>query len=143
MTDFIAEDARAPLPFTELRTSGLLWLINRVVFHPRGFALGLHHDHAGNPYGWSLLGDGTEVWAFESDEDTKFEAAQAFLRQHTKPLDDEPPSPPDTGKLCCCHTGQDCPACLTGRCWECPDNPERERDEDRGDDEDEEWGEDD
>lgn len=53
------------------------------------------------------------------------------------------PIPPDTGKLCCCHTGQDCPACLTGRCWECPDNPERERDEDRGDDEDEEWGEDD
>lgn len=57
--------------------------------------------------------------------------------------DQERPMPPDTGLLCCCHTGQDCPACLTGRCWECPDNPERERDEDRGDDEDEEWGEDD
>lgn len=109
-----------------------------VVFHPRGFALGLHHDHAGNPHGWSLLGDGTEVWAFESDEDAKFEAAQAFLRQHTKPIDDEPPSPPDAGKLCCCHTGTDCPACLTGRCHECPDNPERERD-----DEDEDWQDDD
>lgn len=65
------------------------------------------------------------------------------LRLVLAALDDEPPSPPDTGKLCCCHTGQDCPACLTGRCHECPDNPERERDEDRGDDEDEEWGEDD
>lgn len=47
---------------------------------------------------------------------------------------DEPPGPPDTGKLCCCHTGTDCPACLTGRCWECPDNPERERDDDEEDD---------
>jgi len=47
--------------------------------------------------------------------------------------------PPDTGKLCCCDTGTDCPACLTGRCYECPDNPERERDGDEG----EEWQDDD
>lgn len=47
----------------------------------------------------------------------------------------ERPTPPDTGLLCCCGTGQDCPACLTGRCFECLDNPERERD----DDEPEEW----
>lgn len=67
----------------------------------------------------------------------------SHLRLVLAVLDDEPPSPPDTGKLCCCHTGTDCPACLTGRCWECPDDPERERDEDWGDDEDEEWGEDD
>lgn len=51
-------------------------------------------------------------------------------------LRDEPPGPPDTGLLCCCHTGQDCPACLTGRCFECPDNPERERDDDEGDEDD-------
>lgn len=38
--------------------------------------------------------------------------------------------PPDTGKLCCCDTGQDCPACMTGRCHECLDNPEREREDD-------------
>lgn len=44
--------------------------------------------------------------------------------------------PPDTGKLCCCDTGTDCPACLTGRCFECPDNPERERDDE---DEYEDW----
>ena len=25
------------------------------------------------------------------------------------------PMPPDNGKLCCCGSGQDCPACLTGR----------------------------
>ena len=57
--------------------------------------------------------------------------------------DQDRPMPPDTGKLCCCHTGTDCAACLTGRCFECPDNPERERDEDWGDDEDEEWDADD
>lgn len=54
--------------------------------------------------------------------------------------DGERDYPPDTGKLCCCDTGADCPACMTGRCFECPDNPERERgDEDEG----EEWGDDD
>jgi hypothetical protein len=47
----------------------------------------------------------------------------------------EHPAAPDTDKLCCCDTGADCPACMTGRCHECPDNPERERDdEDEGDD---------
>lgn len=50
--------------------------------------------------------------------------------------DQQRPMPPDTGKLCCCHTGTDCPACLTGRCWDCPDNPERERDDDWDD---EDW----
>lgn len=40
--------------FTQLRESGLLWLINRVVFHPRGLALALHLDEHGNAYGWSL-----------------------------------------------------------------------------------------
>jgi len=54
--------------------------------------------------------------------------------------DGERDYPPDTGKLCCCDTGQDCPACMTGRCFECPDNPERERDDD---DEGDEWQDDD
>lgn len=33
-------------PFDDLRPSGLLWLINRVVFHPWGMALALHTDQA-------------------------------------------------------------------------------------------------
>lgn len=49
-------------PFSELRDTGLLWLINRVVFHPRGFALGITHDADGNATGWTLLGDGSEAW---------------------------------------------------------------------------------
>lgn len=56
-------------PFAGLRDSGLLWLINRVVFHPRGFAFALHTDHAGKVTGWSLLGDGSEPWTFPRDVD--------------------------------------------------------------------------
>lgn len=48
-------------PFDELRATGLLWLINASVFHPRGYALAIHAD------GWSLLGDGGEVWQFGDD----------------------------------------------------------------------------
>jgi hypothetical protein len=58
--------------FDELRSSGLLWLINRVVFHPRGFALALSMRD-GEPVGWKMLGDGSEVWRFEGDEDELFE----------------------------------------------------------------------
>lgn len=49
-------------PFHELRDEGLLWLVNRVVFHPRGYALALHLDDNGAATGWSILGDGTEPW---------------------------------------------------------------------------------
>jgi hypothetical protein len=72
----------APRPFSDLRPSGLLWLINRVVFHPRGFALGLAYpdgDKTQEPIGWRLLGDGSEVWHFNGDEDESFEAVQRTL----------------------------------------------------------------
>lgn len=68
-------DAR---PLEELSSSGLLWLINRTVFHPRGFALALVKRN-GEVVGWDLLGDGSEVWQFKDSEDAKFEAAQATL----------------------------------------------------------------
>jgi len=55
-------------PFEELRDSGLLWLINKVVFHPRGYALALHYEgklpDLGKCTGWSLQGDGSETWIF-------------------------------------------------------------------------------
>lgn len=66
-----------PRPFSELRDSGLLWLINRTVFHPRGFALAL--VGYGGTAGWRLHGDGTEVWRFDGDEDALFEAAERTL----------------------------------------------------------------
>jgi hypothetical protein len=67
-------------PFSELRDSGLLWLINRVVFHPRGYALALEMRD-GQAVGWKLLGDGSEVWGFAPPEDDDFEHAQATLRE--------------------------------------------------------------
>ncbi|MGJ3228907.1 hypothetical protein ACQEUV_26660 [Micromonospora aurantiaca (nom. illeg.)] len=65
-------------PFAELRESGLLWLINRVVFHPRGFALALTVCE-GEAVGWTLLGDGSEVWKFDGDEDRLFAEVQRTL----------------------------------------------------------------
>lgn len=68
-------------PFRELRDGGLLWLINTTVFHPRGYALQLHIDEHGEPYGWSLTGDGTEPWSFTPgpDIDKAFKNAQQIL----------------------------------------------------------------
>lgn len=50
--------------FSELQMSGLLWWINRNLFHPRGFALSLVFDKniGSEPICWQLLGDGIEPW---------------------------------------------------------------------------------
>lgn len=67
-------------PFSELSDSGLLWLINRVVFHPRGFALTMHRDGIdGACVGWSLQGDGSEVWSFGEGEDDLFDKVARTL----------------------------------------------------------------
>lgn len=76
-------DAR---PISELRDSGLLWLINRVVFHPRGFALALHAGDSGVITGWSLQGDGSEAWSFpEEREQHLFRLAEGTLRGESPP----------------------------------------------------------
>jgi hypothetical protein len=51
-------------PWSEISDSGLLWLINTTVFHPRGYALAIHFDSDGVATGWSIMGDGLERWAF-------------------------------------------------------------------------------
>lgn len=68
-------------PFSELQTTGLLWLVNRTVFHPRGFALAVHVGDDGEVTGWSMLGDGVEPWRYgpSVDEDESFRAVEAFL----------------------------------------------------------------
>lgn len=74
------DDGPEVLPLEWLRDSGLLWLINRVVFHPRGWALAAHADGQGRIDGWALLGDGREVWTMPSSiEDELFAKAQALL----------------------------------------------------------------
>lgn len=64
----------------DLRTHGLLWLINRAVFHPRGYALGFVMD-ADTPIGWTISGDGSEPWQYASEVDERelFEKVQAFF----------------------------------------------------------------
>jgi hypothetical protein len=69
------EDAR---PIIELRDAGLLWLINAVTFHPRGYALALV-VRDGAVAGWQLLGDGSEPWRYDQDMDARFAAAEATL----------------------------------------------------------------
>lgn len=60
--------ATSPLPFNQLRDTGLLWLINTSVFHPRGYALSIHiNPETGIAQGWQLLGDGTQRWAWAED----------------------------------------------------------------------------
>lgn len=74
------DDATAVRPFSELPDSGLLWLINACVFHPRGYALALRKVN-GEITGWVLLGDGSEPWRYARDMDDRFAAAEATLRQ--------------------------------------------------------------
>lgn len=73
-------------PFEDLRTEGLLWLINATVFHPRGYALAMHHDGDGHATGWSLMGDGSVPWQFATEGwpegegiDDAFHAAKVVL----------------------------------------------------------------
>lgn len=66
--------------FEELRELGILYLINKCVFHPRGFALALSYDINGDLAGWQILGDGTEAWSMSEELDnTLFPAVEAFL----------------------------------------------------------------
>jgi hypothetical protein len=47
----------------DLQQDSLLWLINRTVFHPRGYALSYNTDTEE----FALLGDGSEPWTFPGD----------------------------------------------------------------------------
>lgn len=66
-------------PLSELSDSGLLWLINAVVFHPRGYALALDASPSGDVTGWALLGDGSEPWSFDGPRAERLAAAEATL----------------------------------------------------------------
>lgn len=75
-----------PRPFAELRDTGLLWLINRVAFHPRGFALALHADDDGTVTGWSLQGDGSEAWSFPAERERElFQLVERTLDERKEP----------------------------------------------------------
>jgi hypothetical protein len=72
--------------FRELSESGLLWLINAVVFHPRGFALAFSMDTlTGQVTGWDIVGNGTEPWQYADRMKERFAAAEATLASHRSP----------------------------------------------------------
>jgi hypothetical protein len=69
----------------DLRSDGILWMLNKTIFHPRGYALSINPDTGD----LALVGDGTEPWAFEhSIELEPFRAFEALLNRS------RPKSPP-------------------------------------------------
>lgn len=69
----------------DFEKDGLLWLINKSVLHPRGYALG----HIPDTNEFVLLGDGSEPWRFATpaenpeavDENQKFLAVESLLER--------------------------------------------------------------
>lgn len=90
------------MAFERLRDTGILWYVNRVAFHPRGYALVLDFDDEGNARGWALQAtDGTELFTFpEEQDDDAFKRVEALLTEtrlaanQKKDWDDEPSPPP-------------------------------------------------
>ena len=70
----------AALDWQALIDSGLLWLINATVFHPRGVGMAVHPDGAG----WLLISAGAdEPFVFPDTKEIhqKFRASQAFISE--------------------------------------------------------------
>lgn len=55
----------------KFRQEGLVWLANAAIFHPRGYALTVHLDDDGEPYGLSVQGDGLEPWHYGAPVDVE------------------------------------------------------------------------
>lgn len=96
-TDRAPTASGTPAPITtphrrleDLRTTGLLWALNRYVLHPRGLAIGLTYppgatvagiqEHRHQPTGFTILGPEDEPWRFDNEADRAgFALFQAFL----------------------------------------------------------------
>ena len=83
------------MEFHGIKSKGVLWAMNRYIFHPRGFALALiYPDDASlsdiengycQPTGWEMLGDGTEIWSFSQDcDEDGFKKFKGFLSELEK-----------------------------------------------------------
>jgi len=71
---------RAAYSFEQLADTGVLWMLNRVLFHPRGFALALDSaDGESEPRGWSVDAF-TEPVTFGLPEGMESERLAAFER---------------------------------------------------------------
>lgn len=65
----------------QLQDTGILWAINRYIFHPRGltFALGLDRDKSPEPYCFVMGGDGSEIVQFDETENDEFQVFEGFI----------------------------------------------------------------
>jgi len=65
---------------TTFRRTGLLWYVNRVAFHPRGFALALDEQDDGRVL-WELWGNGDEPYLYHADvsENAMFKEVEALF----------------------------------------------------------------
>jgi len=73
---------RMAFAFSRLLDTGLLWYLNRVALHPRGYALALDFaDGEDEPRGWSLTrADVGEPWSFPpGEEPEKFQAVMSLF----------------------------------------------------------------
>lgn len=83
----IPDDPTGPFPIEALLDTGMIWLINRVVFHPRGFRLALHISGTGaenedhKVIGWGLEPElsGETAWFAPEDDIRLFKTAEATL----------------------------------------------------------------
>lgn len=86
-----------PLTAANLRDSGLLWLINTSVFHPRGYALFLSipteaERAEGQVESFGFWGDGTEPYSFGDSAEEEFTALERVLSSVTtfiRPIEEE------------------------------------------------------
>lgn len=68
--------------FKEFQEKGLLWAINRYIFHPRGLAMMMIFDDETNETTWSLLTTNTPPFSFDDEtDDSGYEIFTAFLKE--------------------------------------------------------------
>lgn len=85
----LEEDYDPGRPFSDMRSTGLLWMLNRLL-HPWGYALAFHTEPCNccpeenrEVIGWSIMGDGSEPWKFGDDvpEDELFSQVMALFEE--------------------------------------------------------------
>lgn len=68
-------------PIEDIFETGVLWAINTMVFHPRGYSLTVHRGDDEKITGWSVSGDGVNPISIFYDEVTqqRFESFHELL----------------------------------------------------------------
>lgn len=69
-----------PMISLDVHDDGVLWCVNKAIFHPRGFALA----HTPGTDEWFILGDGSEPWHYGPGIDDECFAAVERLFARAK-----------------------------------------------------------